>query len=375
MLVPGQSVLEDLVNMASFGQIYRNKKVLVTGHTGFKGSWLSLWLKALGAEVIGYSLVPPSEPNFFDVCQLKDKLIHIHGDVRNYDHLIYVFRSYNPDFVFHLAAQPLVRFSYENPRTTYETNVMGTVNLLEAVRETDSVRAIINITSDKCYENREWIWGYRETDPMGGHDPYSASKGCAELVTNAWRKSFFPPEQYKDHGVGLASVRAGNVIGGGDWGEDRLLPDCIRALSDGEEIVIRYPKAVRPWQHVLEPLYGYLLLGMKLWESASEFAGAWNFGPTGTDVWSVEQVVSEVCDLWGDGKYIVSSNSQPHEAHWLKLDSSKASHGFGWSPKFTVEKALKKTVAWYKLFYSGEGPEQLTEFTLAQIDEYQGSCT
>lgn len=363
--------MEKVVNTSKSLNIYKNKKVLVTGHTGFKGSWLSIWLKILGAEVIGYSLEPPSDPSNFYACGLKDELIHVHGDIRDYEHLLAVFRSYRPEIVFHLAAQPLVRLSYKDPRLTYETNVMGTVNLLEAVRSTDSVRVTINVTSDKCYENREWVWGYRENDSMGGYDPYSSSKGCTELVNTAYLSSFFPPDKYgHSHQVGLASVRAGNVIGGGDWGQDRLVPDCVRALSRGEEIAIRHPKAIRPWQHVLEPLSGYLILGVKLWDNGPQYSGAWNFGPMDDEVWTVEELVRKVCTLWGNGSYIIDSQPHPHEAHWLKLDCSKARIELDWNPKFKVQAALEKTVEWYRIFYSGSPADELRTSTIKQIEEY-----
>jgi CDP-glucose 4,6-dehydratase len=359
-----------------FNGVYRGKRVLITGHTGFKGSWLSIWLKMLGAEVIGYSLEPPSDPSNFEACGLQDKLIHVHGDIRDYEHLLSVFKSYDPEFVFHLAAQPLVRLSYKDPRLTYETNVMGTVNLLEAVRSANSVRVMINVTSDKCYENREWVWGYRENDPVGGHDPYSSSKGCAELVTTAYRRSFFSSEEYgRKHRVGLASARAGNVIGGGDWGQDRLIPDCIRALSRGEEISIRNPNAIRPWQHVLEPLSGYLLLGTKLWYHGSRYSGAWNFGPMDDEIWPVHKVVEKVCSLWSKEleskiRYPKSDIQNPHEAHWLKLDCSKARFELAWRPVYSLEHALEKTISWYKEYYQERSCEEIRRYTLGQIEEY-----
>ncbi len=354
-----------------FSGVYAGKKVLLTGHTGFKGSWLSVWLKILGAEVIGYSLEPPSNPSNFEACGLQEEVIHIHGDIRDYKHLVTVFQKYQPEFVFHMAAQPLVRFSYKDPRLTYEANVMGTVNILEAVRATDSVRVVVNITSDKCYENREWVWGYRETDPMGGYDPYSSSKGCAELVTTAYRRSFFNSETYgKEHQVALASVRAGNVIGGGDWGTDRLLPDCVRALAHGKEIVIRNPNAIRPWQHVLEPLSGYLLLGSRLWHHGGKYVGAWNFGPLNNEIWTVEEIVRHTILLWGEGNYSFDERKNPHEAQWLKLDCSKARFDLQWKPRYTVKQALEKSVKWYKQFYEGAGPEKMRVFTQEQIEEY-----
>jgi len=354
-----------------FDNIYKNKRILVTGHTGFKGSWLSIWLKALGSQIIGYSLEPPSRPNNFEACGLQQQVIHNHGDVRDYDHLLAVFKEHKPDIVFHLAAQPLVRLSYKNPTLTYETNVMGTLNILEVVRATDSVRVLVNVTSDKCYENREWVWGYRENDPMGGYDPYSSSKGCAELVTAAYRRSFFNPERYKDHGVALSSVRAGNVIGGGDWGEDRIIPDCVRALIHGKEIVIRNPNAIRPWQYVLEPLFGYLLLGAKLWDGGPKYSCAWNFGPMDNEVWAVEEVVKETIRCWaGEGSYRVESHGNSHEAHWLKLDCSKARIELGWEPRYSVKQALEKSIEWYRMFYQSSMATDMLEFTEKQIQNY-----
>ena len=352
--------------------IFRDKKVLITGHTGFQGGWLSLWLNTLGAKVVGYSLEPPSEPNLFEVIGLsKDLCDNIHGDVRDFEKLYGVFADYRPDVVFHLAAQSLVRPSYKSPALTYETNVMGTVNVLEAARQTKSVRVIVNVTSDKCYKNQKWIWGYRENDPMGGHDPYSSSKGCAELVTAAYKNSFFPPEKYgTDHEVGIATVRVGNVIGGGDWGEDRLIPDCVRSINQDKDIVIRYPKAIRPWQHVLEPLYGYLLLCAKLWEKAPRYSGAWNFGSTDGKLWTVEAIAKKICNLWGNGKCVIDRDLHPHEAHSLTIDCSKARKMLDWNPQFKVTEAVEKTIDWYKVYYQGAGPNELKRYTAHQIEDY-----
>ena len=367
-------VLYTSLNNAKYNDmlnVYKGKRILITGHTGFKGSWLTLWLLELGAEIIGYSLEPPSTPNLFQSLGLERDIEHHHGDVRDHEHLEGVFQKSGPDMVFHLAAQSLVRLSYEEPRLTYETNVTGTVNVLEAVRQTETVRTVINVTSDKCYENREWVWGYRENDPMGGRDPYSSSKGCAELVTSAYIDSFFSPERYgRAHQVALASVRAGNVIGGGDWGDDRLIPDCIRAISQDKEVLIRYPKAIRPWQHVLEPLYGYLLLAAKLWEDGPQYSGAWNFGPSDDEVWTVEEVVREIIRLWGRGSYQADPEKHVHEAHWLKLDCSKAKIELGWQPRFSVSQSLKKSFDWYKTFYQSVGMEEMREFTEKQIQGY-----
>jgi CDP-glucose 4,6-dehydratase len=354
-----------------FREIYGKRRVLITGHTGFKGSWLSLWVTELGANVIGYSLEPPTEPNLFESVNLMDKITHIIGDVRDEKHLISVFEKYQPEFVFHMAAQPLVRTSYKEPRLTYETNVMGTVNVLEAVRKTKSVRVCVIITSDKCYENKEWVYGYRETDPMGGYDPYSSSKGCAELVTAAYRKSFFNPEDYgKTHNVALSSVRAGNVIGGGDWGDDRIIPDCIRALSKGEKIVIRNSSATRPWQYVLESLSGYLLLGALMYKDGTKYSDAWNFGPNDESIIAVEELVKLVIKYWGSGSYTIDTSSHPHEAGLLKLDASKARALLGWKPIYDVYEAVEKTINWYKNFYNGMRKEKLYEFTVGEIREY-----
>ncbi len=382
-----------------FGDIYRGKRVLITGHTGFKGSWLALWLRELGADIIGYSLNPPSNPSHFDLlvssnllpAQLPSPDFHnfttsqlhnfvsVIGDIRDADSLNDTFRTYRPEIVFHLAAQPLVRYSYKNPVETFETNVMGTINVFEACRQTESVKAIVNITSDKCYENRECEQGYCESDPMGGYDPYSASKGCAELVTNCYRRSFFggtegqrvrgserqssnlPALQPSSPLVLLSSARAGNVIGGGDWAEDRLIPDIMRAVGKDEKVVIRNPKSTRPWQHVLEPLSGYLALGQKLSEGRSEFAGGWNFGPDDESNIEVEHVVKKMKEYWNKIDYQCSpsqlhnfSTSEPHEAGILKLDCSKAHSKLGWKPVWDIKKTIETTTKWYKEFYEND---------------------
>jgi CDP-glucose 4,6-dehydratase len=351
--------------------VYNNSSVLVTGHTGFKGGWLSLWLSMLGAKVVGYSLEAPSEPSFFEITGIKSNISHIYGDIRELAHLKRVFQEYKPAFIFHLAAQSLVLFSYEEPHLTYETNVMGTVNVLEAIRDTESVRAAIIVTSDKCYENQEMIWGHREIDPMGGPDPYSSSKGCAELVTSAYMKSFFTPDTYNSkHMLSLGSARAGNVIGGGDWAEHRLIPDCVRALSQGKPIRVRNPRSVRPWQHVFEPLSGYLLLAARLKSDKAQFSGSWNFGPIGNEVWSVEELVQEIISLWGEGSYGIEKEFDQHESHWLRLDSSKALSKLRWHPKYSTNEALKKTISWYKLYYQGADKEDMLNYSKTQIDDY-----
>jgi len=334
-----------------FGDIYRNRKVLITGHTGFKGSWLVLWLTRLGAEITGYALPPPTQPSHFSLLDLNVESII--GDIRDRDNLRQVFREQQPEIVFHLAAQAIVRRSYDDPAATFSSNVMGTVNVLEVARECKAVRAIVNVTSDKCYDNREWEWGYRENDPLGGYDPYSASKGCAELVTNCWRDSFFNPADYgRTHETLLASARAGNVIGGGDWAADRLVPDIMRAVSNNAKVKIRNPEATRPWQHVLEPLSGYLLLGRKLLEGRREFAEAWNFGPSDAFHLKVGEIAEQVKKIWPKTDFeVLESTNQPHEAAKLHLDCSKARSLLKWSPAWDGKTALEKTVEWYRTFF------------------------
>lgn len=354
-----------------FRNAYRGKKVLITGHTGFKGSWLAVWLRDLGAEVIGYSLAPPSEPNNFSACRLKDKITHIEGDIRDFENLKSIFKKYEPEVIFHLAAQAIVRTSYQNPKLTFDTNIGGTVNILEAVRMTPSVKVMINVTSDKCYENREWVWGYRENDPLGGHDPYSASKGGAEVVFSAYQKSFFRKEA-EGFEIGAASVRAGNVIGGGDWGTDRLIPDCIKALSTGKKIEIRNPKAIRPWQHVLEPLSGYLFLGAMLDKSPVSFSGAWNFGPSGRDHLTVGQIAEKIVGLWGSGVWedVSSNGAALHEARTLKLCCDKAMAELHWHSTLGLEDCLKYLVEWYKFFYENGQNIDMYDICSSQIGCY-----
>jgi CDP-glucose 4,6-dehydratase len=353
-----------------FNNIYEKKKVLLTGHTGFKGSWLTLWLKQLGAEVIGYSLEPPTNPSLFKTLQIEKEIVHIIGDIRDEKKLKEVFKKYQPDIVIHMAAQPLVRYSYINPKETYETNVIGTLNVFEAVKGTENVKVVINVTSDKCYENKEWVYGYRENDPMGGYDPYSSSKGCAELLTSAYRNSFFNPKDYgKTNNVALASVRAGNVIGGGDWADDRLIPDCIRALSKEETIYIRNPKAIRPWQHVLEPLSGYLWLGALMWQDPVKYSEGWNFGPNDEDILTVEEIAKNVIKLWGSGRYEMNhDNKNFHEAKLLKLDISKAHFHLKWKPVYSARTALEETIKWYKEYFNNQ--KSIYDFTLKQLQDY-----
>jgi len=340
----------------------------VTGHTGFKGSWLSLWLQSMGAQVVGYALTPPTNPSLYEVAAVGNGMTSIIGDVRDLEKLRGVFAEHKPEIVIHMAAQPLVRYSYIEPVETYSTNVMGTVNLLEAVRNTGSVKVVVNVTSDKCYENREWVWGYRENEAMGGYDPYSSSKGCAELVASAYRSSYFPPAKYHQHGVAIASARAGNVIGGGDWAGDRLIPDILRAISDGMPVNIRNPYAIRPWQHVLEPLAGYLQLAQKLYEEGVIFAEGWNFGPNDEDAKSVQWIVEKLTESWGEGAtWLLDGGDHPHEAHYLKLDCSKAKARLDWHPKWHLDETLESIVTWHRAFRQGKN---MKEATLEQIFTY-----
>lgn len=349
-------------------QFWQRKKVFITGHTGFKGTWLSLWLAQLGAEVTGYALQPPTDPSLFELCALNT-CMHSHiGDVRDYEHLLKTLKEATPEIVFHLAAQPLVRESYKNPVETYAINVMGTAHLLEAMRQLDTVRAVVNITTDKCYENKEWMWGYRENEPMGGYDPYSNSKACSELVTSAFRSSFFNPADYEKHGVAIATARAGNVIGGGDWAADRLIPDSIRAIEAGEKILIRNPSAIRPWQHVFEPLSGYLMLAERLHQEGTAFAEGWNFGPEDNDTKSVEGTVQQLCQLWGESaSYEIDSGKHPHEANCLKLDCSKAKTRLDWHPQWCLEDALTRIVFWHKAYRE---KKDMSAVCLQQIADY-----
>lgn len=361
-----QGSLEGLVMDNRFWQ---GKRVLITGHSGFKGGWLSLWLQSMGAEVSGYALTPPTTPSLFEVASVAKGMAGSQfSDIRDLEALKAAFMEFQPEIVFHMAAQPLVRLSYQQPVETYATNVLGTVHVLEAVRSTPGIRAVVNITTDKCYENHEWVWGYRETDPMGGHDPYSSSKGCAELVASAYRSSFFNEKDYGNHGVALASVRAGNVIGGGDWAADRLIPDMIRAFSQGEAVIIRSPHAIRPWQHVLEPLRGYLMLAQKLWQDGPKFAEGWNFGPSDEDAKPVQWIVQKLAEQWGEGAtWRLDDRPQPHEATYLKLDCSKAKTRLEWHPRWDLETALQRIVEWYQAFACGE---DMRAVTLEQINEY-----
>jgi len=363
-----QGTLEGLVVSPAF---WKGKRVLLTGHTGFKGSWMSLWLQSMGAQVTGYALAPPTDPSLFEAAKVGKGMTSIIGDIRDLEHLRAVFAEHKPEIVIHMAAQPLVRYSYIEPVETYSTNVMGTVNLLEAVRSTKSVKAVVNVTSDKCYENREWAWGYRENEAMGGFDPYSSSKGCAELVAAAYRNSYFNPEKYKEHGVALASVRAGNVIGGGDWAEDRLIPDIIRAIAQNKPVNIRNPHAIRPWQHVLEPLSGYLLLAQKLYEEGASYGEGWNFGPNDEDAKPVQWIVEKLTKAWGEGaSWKLDGGNHPHEAHYLKLDCSKAKARLDWHPRWHLDQALGAIIDWQRAYRDGK---DMGEFSLAQIKGYTQS--
>ena len=354
----GRGAVEKLVSN------WEGRRVLVTGHTGFKGSWLALWLDAMGAEVTGFALPAPTDPSLFETARVAERVRHIEGDVRDLSALHAAFAEARPEMVFHLAAQPLVRLSYEEPVETFATNVMGTVNLLEAARHSAGVRAILCVTSDKCYENREWIWPYREVDPMGGHDPYSSSKGCAELVVSAWRRSYFAAE-----GPLLASARAGNVFGGGDWAADRLVPDLVRAFAAGTAPLIRSPQSVRPWQHVLEALRGYLLLGERLLNGQREFADGWNFGPTDEDAQPVSWMVDQMRARWaGSPAPAADPAPRPHEAGLLRLDSSKARAALGWQPALPLARGLEWTVEWHQAVAGGADASQVT---LAQIAAYE----
>lgn len=340
------------------------KKVFLTGHTGFKGGWLSLWLQIMGAKVHGYALNPPTDPNFFSVANVgQDMANSTISDIRDAVSLEKAMFLAQPDMVFHLAAQPLVRYSYAEPVETYAVNVMGTVNLLEAVRKTTSVRAVVNVTTDKCYENREWIWSYREDEAMGGYDPYSSSKGCSEIVTAAYRRSFLA-----EAGIAVATARAGNVIGGGDWSQDRLIPDFLRAIDKNETLVVRSPNAIRPWQHVLEPLAGYLLLAEQLFMQGDKFAEGWNFGPSDEDAKTVSWILDKLVSTAPNANWTIDQLPQLHEANYLKLDSSKARTYLGWQPRWNLETALEKILDWHQAWHN---QKDMRQFSLEQISAYQ----
>ncbi|HWR06363.1 CDP-glucose 4,6-dehydratase [Sporomusa sp.] len=341
---------------------WRGKKVFITGHTGFKGSWLCLWLNHMGAEVTGYSLQPPTSPSMFNVCHVNRIVKSIIADIRDYQQLQSSMHASNCDIVIHMAAQPLVRDSYKNPVETYAINVMGTVHVLEAARSTRGIKAIVNVTTDKCYENKEWVWGYRENEALGGYDPYSSSKACSELVTSSYRQSFFS-DTY------IATARAGNVIGGGDWAPDRLVPDCIRAFETGRPVRIRNPHSIRPWQHVLEPLHGYLALAQELYEKGAEFANSWNFGPNDDDAKPVEWIVRQLCHNYGnEAVYQIDPGPHPHEATYLRLDCSQAKARLGWNPQWNLDQALGKVVEWFRAYYKDN--KDMNDVCIQQINDY-----
>jgi len=350
---------------------WQGKRVFVTGHTGFKGSWLCLWLQNMGAIVCGYALSPPTNPSLFVESNLSKRITSEEGDICDTDHLYKIVQNFQPEIIFHMAAQSLVRLSYETPLETYQTNIMGTVSLLEVVRKVGNIKAVINITSDKCYENQEWVWGYRETEAMGGFDPYSCSKGCSELITASYRRSFFNSEKDNMPNCALASARAGNVVGGGDWALDRLVPDVLKAFSKCEMVTIRYPNALRPWQHVLEPLSGYLMLAEQLYRKGAVFAEGWNFGPKEDNVHSVKWIVEYLKSQWGEGASWRNDDTvQPHEANFLKLDCSKAKTKLGWRPLWDIEHTLNRTVSWYKAWSKGG---DMYAYTIKEINDYMGS--
>ena len=351
-------------------KFWKGKSVLITGHTGFKGSWLSLWLQMAGANVFGYSLSPPTEPNLFEIANVAEGMTSITGDTRDAEHVRDAFYRFKPEVMIHLAAQPIVRLSYDQPVETFSTNIMGTVNVLEAVRHSKSVRAALIITSDKCYQNREWVWGYRENDPMGGHDPYSCSKGCTELIVSAYRASYFSSLDSPAKKIFLASTRAGNVVGGGDWAQDRLIPDIMKSIIEKRPVNIRNPMAIRPWQHVLEPLRGYLDLCEKLYAEGNEFCGGWNFGPDDENAKSVSWVVDHLTKLWGDdASWVTDSNSHPHEDIYLKLDSSKAKTYLKWTPKLDIAKTLEWIVQWYKAYLAEKDMRRYTEEEILRYEK------
>ena len=351
---------------------WRSKKVFLTGHTGFKGSWMSLWLQNLDAEVIGYSLVPPTQPNLYELADIEKGMESIRGDILDLEHLRRAVREHRPEIVFHFAAQSLVRRSYDDPIGTYATNVLGTAHVLDAVRDLPSVRSIVVVTSDKCYENRGDQRAYRESDRLGGADPYSSSKAAAEIVTSAYRKSFFASAK-DETAVGVASARAGNVIGGGDWGADRLIPDVMRAILDGRDLLIRHPQAVRPWQHVLEPVSGCLTLAEKLWQEPERFSESWNFGPNESETLSVSTLLECLRELWGPGlSWQFDDGAHPHEAHYLSLDCTKSKAELGWEPRWNLNSALEATVQWYKAYQSHQDVRLLAQ---EQIRSYQGMLT
>jgi CDP-glucose 4,6-dehydratase len=370
--------MEDMVSqpespsVAALDFSWHKRKVFLTGHTGFKGGWLALWLAQLGSEVRGYALDSYTEPNFFGVARVGSVIEDLHGDIRDAERLEQAMKEFAPEVVFHLAAQPLVRYSYQDPIGTFETNVIGTARVLDCVRRVPSVAAVVSVTTDKCYENKEWVWPYRETDPLGGHDPYSSSKACAEIVSAAFRQSYFPVERLgkpNGHTVAIATVRAGNVIGGGDWSPDRLLPDLVRGFLSGKPVPIRRPNAVRPWQHVLEPVRGYILLAEKLLGHDPKFATAYNFGPLEEDARPVSWIAEEMTSFWGNGaSWVLDHSSDPHEAGYLRLDASRARADLGWTPLLRLNEALEVLGSWY---HAWQAQDDMHAFTMRQIIEYR----
>lgn len=349
---------------------WQGKRVLITGHTGFKGSWLSLWLQSIGTELLGYALQPPTSPNLFEVARVAEGMTSIIGDVCDYGHLREVIADFKPEIVIHMAAQSVVSASYVDPVNNYATNVMGTVNVLEAMRQVGGVKVLVNVTSDKCYENQEWVWGYRENEPLGGYDPYSSSKACSELVTAAYRNSFFNPNSFSEHGVAIATARAGNVIAGGDWTADGLIADIVRSLLQKQAILIRNPYMIRPWQHVLDALNGYLTLAESLYNQGPAFIGAWNFGPYDSSVRPVRWIVEQLLSQWGeDASWELDKTSQFHESTSLSLDSAKARCKLGWQPKLPLEEALAQIVTWTKSYRSEEDMRHVTTTTIEKFME------
>lgn len=359
-------------NSNAFGRIFEGKTILVTGHTGFIGTWLITWLHVLGAKIVGFSLDIPTKPSMFEDMSMTKDITHVIGDVRNPTHLEECMLESKPDMVFHLAAQPLVRLSYEKPVETFQTNVMGTVHVLESIRKTPSVKVCIVMTSDKCYENRETSYAYKENDPLGGHDPYSASKGATELVTSSYRKSFFSILDNESHQTGVSTIRAGNVIGGGDWAEDRIVPDCVRSLLAKKTIPVRNPNSIRPWQYVLEPISGMFCLAMKMWENPGNYTESWNFGPNlSTNKTTVKDLVLQVISHWGQGNWADVSQQNTntlHESSLLVLDSSKAQNMLGWMPVYPIKEAITETMSWYKMY--PDKTHQIRDFTINQIHNY-----
>lgn len=365
-MLPGKTGNQDIMTDI-FQQFYKGKTVLVTGHTGFKGSWLAIWLHEMGAKVVGLAQDPATDKDNFVLSGLADKITDIRGDIRDAETVNAVFEQYQPEIVFHLAAQPIVRLSYEQPVETYQTNVMGSIHVMEAFRRCSSAKVAVMITTDKCYENREQIWGYRENEPMGGYDPYSSSKGAAEIAISSWRRSFMHPDKYEQHHKSIASVRAGNVIGGGDWAKDRIIPDCIRALETGTPIAIRNRTAVRPWQHVLEPLSGYLLLAQKMWEDPTRYCEGWNFGPNAESIATVWDIASLLIRHYGSGSLQDASDPNAvHEANLLMLDISKARFQLGWNPRLNLDQTAALTADWYMRYQH----EDVYALCVKQIEQY-----